>query len=187
LWLRNHNQRLGSPNKPLRGHNPELKKLIQIMSPSAHCSSAPALSLAYVLLFTMLNACLCFGLLPLFATFTQSAINFSVLCFYIFLFLAPLGALHTFIASSTQQVPATRRARGGGGDTAAPPGIPVRGLFRGIPNASNVAPAAAHARMIVPPMAKLRSPSAFAVPGGPGRRGFISNPQPVVSGRRWAS
>jgi len=71
--------------------------------------------------------------------------------------------------------PGYLRARGGGGDTAATPGIPVRGFSAAFKRVQS-APAAAHAESVLPPGQFDAISFRMAAPGGPGRRGFTKPP-----------
>lgn len=96
--------------------------------------------------------------------------------FSLFYISAPLGALHTFIASFTLQDPAVCAGRAGeAGIRPLRRGFRCAVLLRHL-NASKVRQPRRTLNLFCPPANSMRSPSAFAAPGGPGRRGFTKPP-----------
>jgi len=119
----------------------------------------------------------CFSLRP-FALPLRTSALFLCLCLFFFFRIsisAPHGASHTFIASSTLQVPDISGRAGEAGIWPLRRGFRCAVLLRHS-NASKVRQPRRTLNLFCPPANSMRSPSAFAAPGGPGRRGFTKPP-----------
>jgi len=108
------------------------------------------------------------------ATLRASALILC-LCFFSFLHFCATWRFSYIYCLIHATSPGHLRARGGGGDTAATPGIPVRGSSAAFKRVQS-APAAAHAESVLPPANSMRSPSAWLHPAGLGA-GVLQNPR----------
>jgi len=113
------------------------------------------------------------------ATLRASALILC-LCFFSFLHFCATWRFSYIYCLIHATSPGHLRARGGGGDTAATPGIPVRGSSAAFKRVQS-APAAAHAESVLPPGQFDAISLRMAAPGGPGRRGFTKPPFCVFS------
>jgi len=126
----------------------------------------------------------CFSLRPFALPLRSSALIFCLFSLSHFRATWRFTYIYCIIHATS---PGHLRARGGGGDTAATPEIPVRGFSAAFKRVQS-APAAAHAESVLPPGQFDAISFRMAAPGGPGRRGFTKPPICVFfSGRRWAS
>jgi len=116
----------------------------------------------------------CFSLRP-FALPLRTSALFLCLCFFSFYISAPHGASHTFIASSTPQVPDISGRAGEAGIRLLRRGFRCAVLLRHS-NVSKVRQPRRTLNLFCPPANSMRSPSAWLHPAGLGA-GVLLNPR----------